>query len=98
MSTERIGSILPRIMTGIAPPENRWDKRRRNLDIESVWHTIIDSRARAHSYAVGEHNGTVTVKVDSSVFLFALNTRKKELCESLRKETGRNIRNIVFLM
>lgn len=67
--------------------------------ILSAWQASVGERAASHSRPVGIRRKVMTVEIDSSTWLYALNLKKKRILRDIKRELGEgNIENIRFRM
>jgi len=93
MKTERIGTILERVVGATVRPEARAAN-----DWDVVWNRVAGERLRAHSYVSRAERGSVVVKTDGSAWLFELTMRKSELARAMERESGRRVRKLSFVI
>ena len=88
-----VGEVLPRVAKGLY-----LERRRTEVEIVKVWNSLIDPNIVAHAQPAGIRNGTLFVKVDSSVWLSEIvRYRRKEILNQLQYSFGRDfIQRISF--
>ena len=91
----RIGDILPAVLAKTGRPAFA---ARKTGDWESTWSRAVEERLRAHSYVERCAGQTLVVRVDGSAYAAEMNLRKAELLELLRRESGRRLRTILFIV
>lgn len=68
-------------------------------EILRTWARAAGSKATQHSRPVAIRQKVLTIEVDSSTWLYALNLKKKSILEDMRKVLGRDkIEDIRFKM
>lgn len=82
-----VGSLMPELLRRLGMP-----KRRAEAELVKAWNTLVDPTVAAHAQPAGVRNGTLFVKVDSSVWLSELvRYRRHELLERLQHCFGREL-------
>lgn len=67
------------------------DSRRAEIEIVKVWNSLIDPNIAAHAQPANLRNGTLFVRVDSSVWLSEIvRYRRKEILDRLQHSFGKS--------
>jgi hypothetical protein len=76
----------------------KMDSRRAEIEIVKVWNSLIDPNIAAHAQPANLRNGTLFVRVDSSVWLSEIvRYRRKEILDRLQHSFGKSyIQRISF--
>ena len=84
-SEKPVSSLMQGVMEGL-----RLDQRQSELEIISVWNTLLDPNLTAHAQPTGIHKGTLFVKVDNNVWLDEIvRYRRHEILKRLQTAFGR---------
>jgi hypothetical protein len=57
-----------------------------NQKIKDVWQTILSEREHKHTAITGFDGGVLSIMVDSSAWLYQMNTKKMTVLNKLQKE------------
>lgn len=69
----------------------KMDSRQAEIEIVKVWNALLDPNIVAHAQPANLRNGTLFVRVDSSVWLSEIvRYRRKEILDRLQHSFGRN--------
>ncbi len=76
----------------------KMDSRQAEIEIVKVWNSLLDPNIVAHAQPANLRNGTLFVRVDSSVWLSEIvRYRRKEILDRLQLSFGKNyIQRISF--
>lgn len=76
----------------------KMDSRRAEIEIVKVWNSLMDPNITAHAQPVNVRNGTLFVRVDSSVWLSEIvRYRRTEILDLLQHSFGKShIQKISF--
>jgi len=89
---EGIGSILKKVVEEIET-KNPDTKEK----ILNAWLKVSGKKAQEHSRPISLRRKVLTIEVDSSTWIFALNIKKGQLVKNIQKELGKEkIQNIRF--
>ena len=82
-----VRTVMATVLTDL-----RIERRQAETEILKVWNHLIDPNITAHAQPTGLHNGTLFVKVDSSVWLSEIvRYRRREILERLQHSFGRDL-------
>jgi predicted nucleic acid-binding Zn ribbon protein len=69
----------------------KMDSKRAEIEIVKVWNSLIDPNIAAHAQPANLRNGTLFVRVDSSVWLSEIvRYRRKEILDRLQHSFGKS--------
>lgn len=81
------GEWLAAVMQQLGLPQ-----RRAAAEVLKAWNSLVDPTLAAHAQPVGLRNGTLFVRVDSSVWLSEIvRYRRKEILDRLQNCFGRHL-------
>jgi predicted nucleic acid-binding Zn ribbon protein len=82
-----VGELVPELIRKLGIP-----KRRAEAELVKAWNSLVDPTVTAHAQPSGLRNGTLFVKVDSSVWLSEIvRYRRPEILERLQHCFGREL-------
>ncbi|HEV2454781.1 MAG TPA: DUF721 domain-containing protein [Verrucomicrobiae bacterium] len=69
----------------------KMDSKRADIEIVKVWNSLMDPNIAAHAQPANLRNGTLFVRVDSSVWLSEIvRYRRKEILDRLQHSFGKS--------
>jgi len=86
-SARPVGEWVPGLLQKLGLP-----KRRAEAEVLKAWNSLVDPTIAAHAQPAGLRNGTLFVRVDSSVWLSEIvRYRRREILDRLQHCFGRQL-------
>jgi len=87
LAARPVGDWLPEVIQKLGLPQ-----RRAAAEVLRAWNSLVDPTVAAHAQPVGLRNGTLFVRVDSSVWLSEIvRYRRREILDRLQNCFGRQL-------
>ncbi len=76
-----IKNILPQVIDNLSTGRPEIQNR-----INKLWQAALEPKAKKHACPAGFKKGILTINVDSPVWLFHLNFKRRQILSALQKE------------
>jgi len=77
---DKIKDIIPHVIEKISS-----QKPEEQIRLQEIWGKLVGESGQRHTAIQGWHEGVLTIRVDSSVWLFQMNLKKKSFLSELQK-------------